>query len=211
MKNRLLTNDTIRKQLKESLMVKKIVNENYYRFEDILVESNENILFEYLVEFTRFTKSRVITEQLQQSQGSAVGGLFSGFMGSAGGGVVQYFKTKLMHFVLEKLNIGEQNGFLRSIIANTFAEIEVKDLYRVITGDCKFISQKLAAGVVDGIIEKMLKDKGYDSPFVGIIFQTMSETIQNTEFISKLGVKLSTLVCEILSGLKSKVASFIGM
>jgi hypothetical protein len=132
-------------------------------------------------------------------------------LGSAGGGVVQYFKTKLMHFVLEKLNIGEQNGFLRSIIANTFAEIEVKDLYRVITGDCKFISQKLAAGVVDGIIEKMLKDKGYDSPFVGIWDQTMSAAIKDTKFISKLGDNLTVLVCEILSGLKSKVASFIGM
>jgi hypothetical protein len=122
---------------------------------------------------------------------------------SVGSGIVQTFKKSIFQFFLSKLGIGPES-FMGQVLSNAFANVSVKDCYRLFT-DCNFTTDIIAKTLMESFIDKWRVATGFDSLLHVALKEVLVEAATSTEVYKKLSGKLQTFVCPILKEASSKI------
>lgn len=211
--------------LNESTL-KKIVKENLNNTKTIiLTESNivknrfsiltENGKPKNKKELTKFINNVISESTSLRNQGfddniitegflDVIGGLFSG---SASQGFLEFFKEKIMSWLLDKL--GVENEWMKSIVSTAFGNLQLADIPKLT--NCDFVTKLLSKTAVESIIKKVSDTKLKGSQVTGalsdIVRNTMIDSIEKSDFGSSLQHNLSEFICPKLQSLKLNMDS----
>jgi len=210
-------------QMNESVL-KKIVKENLTNkktmilTETTIIKNRFNVLTEgvkpknkkELVKFINNVMSESVSLRNQGfddnviSEGflDVIGGLFSG---SASQGFLEFFKEKIMTWILEKMGI--KNEWMKSIVSTAFGNLQMADIPKLT--NCDFVTKLLSKTAAESVIKKMSDAKLHDSPTTSalsdILRNSLVDSLEKSEFGSNLQHNLSEFICPKLQSLKIKM------
>lgn len=179
---------------------KKVINENFRNFKNILTESNDSIIEDFINE-VHFLREIGINDNIIEE---GIGDMFSSVLGNSGSGIIQYFKVKFANWVLEKLKIADPNSWIGEIISQLFAQLPIKDYGRFVS-DCNFATDKISQALAESAAVHFAKQKGWDNPITGVLMQSASESLFSSQFIDSLQENLANVICPLFGQVSAKV------
>ena len=179
---------------------KKKINENFRNFKNILTESNDYIVEDFINEVHFLREIGVDNNIIEEG----IGDMFSSVLGNSGSGIMQYFKVKFANWVLEKLKIADPNSWIGEIISQLFAQLPIKDYGRFVS-DCNFATDKISQALAESAAVHFAKQKGWDNPITGVLMQSASESLFSSQFIDSLQENLANVICPLFGQVSAKV------
>jgi hypothetical protein len=183
---------------------KKKINENFRNFKNILTETNDDIIEDFINE-VYFLREIGIDDNIIEE---GLGDMFGSLLGNSGSGIMQYFKVKFANWVLEKLKIADPNSWIGEIISQLFAQLPIKDYGRFVS-DCDFATDKISQALADSAAAHFAKQKGWDNPITGVLMQSASESLFGTQFIDSLQENLANVICPLFGQVSAKVKKVV--
>lgn len=156
-------------------------------FNEILIESN-------------YLNSQGFSEQLINEQfWDALKGLF----GTGAEGTFQYFKEYLAKQLISKLTPLDTDGWIGGIVVKAVGNVDVADMGKLT--NCNFLVPVLTKSIVEEAADKIKKSVGMTGPFYDILRNSLAEMVENSDFGQSVERNLSTLICPLLGGVKTKI------
>jgi hypothetical protein len=214
-------------QIQESKILKSIIRENLIHLSEskkkVLIEENKiivnrfSVITEGVTVKTKTQKKKIINDLVNEalslnSQGfhpllinEQFWDMIKSFFGNSGSGVVQMIAERIINSIITTLTPLDPNGWVANIIVTTIGNIPPADYVNGKIFSCDYISDKLSKGIAEGALRKVQNEKGMAGPIYDIIRNSLIETIEDTEFGTKIENMLGDLICPMLGQVKSKM------
>lgn len=212
------TNDNIKKLIRENLLKISNSKKKDLSEETKIVKGRLDVLTEGRNFEDKTKREELFLELIQESvylhnQGfdekvisEGIFDMFSGLFGKTGGeGILQTFKEYLVNWMVDKLTPLDPKGWLANIIVTTISSVDIKDLPKLVS-NCSFATAKITEGVTEGMIKKLMSDKGVDNTLTGVIRNALFEGMKGTEFVKTIESGISSLVCPGISKISEKLS-----
>ena len=143
---------------------------------------------------------------LMSEQTDAMSMFTQGFSGNLG----EIVRERLLGWLLKSLGVKDPQ--MREVFSLTLSTIPVVDLPKIM--DCDYIVPKLAQSVVKYTVRQMVKattgDVGAESSLTSVVIGTsLSNLVDNLEFIQDVETKLREVICNKLKGKGTSLQSLL--
>lgn len=216
-------------QIRESRILKSIIRENLIQLSDskkkVLIEEHKiivnrfSVISEGITVKTKKQKQKLVSDLVNEALSLNSQGLhpqlineqfwdmIKSFFGNSGSGVVQMIAERIINSIITTLTPLDPNGWVANIIVTTVGNIPPADYVNGKIFSCDYISDKLSKGIAEGALRKVQNEKGMAGPIYDIIRNSLVETLEDTEFGTKIENMLGDLICPMLGQVKSKMDS----
>ena len=212
-------NDSLKNLIRENLIKYSNLKKKDLSEETKIVKGRLNVLTEGRNFQNKSKREELFLEVIQESvylqnQGfdenvisEGIFDMFSGLFGKTGGeGILQTFKEYLINWMVDKLTPLDSKGWLANIIVTTLSSVDIKDFPKLVS-NCSFATARISEGVIEGMIKKLMSDKGIDNSLTGVIRNALFEGMKGTEFVKTIESGISSLICPGMSKISEKLSS----
>lgn len=212
-------NDSLKNLIRENLIKYSNLKKKDLSEETKIVKGRLNVLTEGKNFQNKSKREELFLEVIQESvylqnQGfdenvisEGIFDMFSGLFGKTGGeGILQTFKEYLINWMVDKLTPLDSKGWLANIIVTTLSSVDIKDFPKLVS-NCSFATARISEGVIEGMIKKLMSDKGIDNSLTGVIRNALFEGMKGTEFVKTMESGISSLICPGMSKISEKLSS----
>ena len=189
---------------KQNLITESNIIQNRTKFliegRTLKTESQRNKFFNEILIESNYLNSQGFGEQLINEQfWDALKGLF----GTGAEGTFQYFKEYLAKQLITKLTPLDTDGWIGGVVIKAIGNVGLTDVGKLT--NCNFLVPVLTKSIVEEAADKIKKSVGMTGPFYDILRNSLAEMVEDSEFGQSIERNLSTLICPLLGGVKSKI------
>lgn len=220
MENKPTIKESLKKNLKQTLNEKKIIEENLL-IEKKIVANRYNLIGNGLVLETeeqqmKFVESLIAETQYLSAQGYSsqaineglfdlIGSLFKGSFTSVPAVVGEY----IAQWLLKTLGL-PKDSYMAGVIIALVGNLNISDYDKFFT-DCRFASNKIADSLIEGYIVKLQNEKSMNQGAGGFVLSALRNAVvdyfveDKNGLIEKLEEKIGDFICPKLSAMAGKM------
>lgn len=208
--------DPLKIIIKESLLnLKSQKNKNLLIEENKIIKNRFQIFKENRNKFQKnkitFFKELISEIAILQNQGfndqvvsQNIFDVFTGLFGQKGGqSILERFKEYIIDWLVETTSPMDDSGWVAKSIRYSLNDVSHSEIPKLM--NCSFVVKKISTTLNEVIQMKLSSEKNIKNPIDKVIYNSLSDSLNSSDFMSTMESGLSSLICNGIENIANKL------
>ncbi len=208
--------DPLKIIIKESLLnLKSKKNKNLLIEENKIIKNRFQIFKENRNKFQKnkikFFKELISEIAILQNQGfndqvvsQNIFDVFTGLFGQKGGqSILERFKEYIIDWLVETTSPMDDSGWVAKSIRYSLNDVSHSEIPKLM--NCSFVVKKISTTLNEVIQMKLSSEKNIKNPIDKVIYNSLSDSLSSSDFMSTMESGLSSLICNGIENIANKL------